>query len=66
MADDPQRQRAEPESDMTPMVDVTFLLLIFFLVTAAFALQEGPWTFLLRKKKTKSGRKSRSPWKSPM
>ena len=25
--------------DMTPMVDVTFLLLIFFMVTAAFSLQ---------------------------
>lgn len=27
--------------DMTPMVDVTFLLLIFFMVTAAFALQKS-------------------------
>jgi biopolymer transport protein ExbD len=27
--------------DMTPMVDVTFLLLIFFMVTAAFALQKA-------------------------
>src|SRR5512146_2340419 len=27
--------------DMTPMVDVTFLLLIFFMVTAAFALQRS-------------------------
>jgi biopolymer transport protein ExbD len=26
--------------DMTPMVDVTFLLLIFFMVTAAFAVQK--------------------------
>ena len=26
---------------MTPMVDVTFLLLIFFMVTAAFALQKS-------------------------
>jgi biopolymer transport protein ExbD len=26
--------------DLTPMVDVTFLLLIFFLITAAFALQK--------------------------
>ena len=31
----------EPEMDMTPMVDVTFLLLIFFMVTAAFALQKA-------------------------
>ena len=29
------------ESDMTPMVDVTFLLLIFFMVTAAFTLQKS-------------------------
>lgn len=29
----------ETEMDMTPMVDVTFLLLIFFMVTAAFTLQ---------------------------
>lgn len=35
-------QRAgEAEMDMTPMVDVTFLLLIFFIVTAAFALQRS-------------------------
>ena len=27
--------------DMTPMVDVTFLLLIFFMVTAAFSLQRS-------------------------
>ncbi len=30
-----------PESDMTPMVDVTFLLLIFFMVTASFTLQRS-------------------------
>ncbi len=29
------------EMDMTPMVDVTFLLLIFFIMTAAFALQKA-------------------------
>lgn len=29
------------ELDMTPMVDVTFLLLIFFMITAAFALQKA-------------------------
>ena len=34
-------QRAEVEMDMTPMVDVTFLLLIFFMVTAAFSLQKS-------------------------
>ncbi len=32
--------REETEMDMTPMVDVTFLLLIFFMVTAAFSLQK--------------------------
>lgn len=31
----------ETELDMTPMVDVTFLLLIFFMVTAAFSLQKS-------------------------
>ncbi|MEN1681757.1 MAG: biopolymer transporter ExbD [Planctomycetota bacterium] len=31
----------EDEMDMTPMVDVTFLLLIFFMITAAFALQKA-------------------------
>ncbi len=35
------RSRAEAEMDMTPMVDVTFLLLIFFTVTAAFAVQKS-------------------------
>jgi biopolymer transport protein ExbD len=33
--------RAEAEMDMTPMVDVTFLLLIFFTVTAAFVIQKS-------------------------
>lgn len=32
---------ADDELDMTPMVDVTFLLLIFFMITAAFALQKS-------------------------
>lgn len=31
----------EAEMDMTPMVDVTFLLLIFFMVTAAFTMQKS-------------------------
>lgn len=31
----------QDEMDMTPMVDVTFLLLIFFMVTAAFSLQKS-------------------------
>lgn len=33
--------REESEMDMTPMVDVTFLLLIFFMVTASFKLQKA-------------------------
>jgi biopolymer transport protein ExbD len=34
-------KREEDELDMTPMVDVTFLLLIFFMVTASFSLQKS-------------------------
>ena len=34
-------EREEDDLDMTPMVDVTFLLLIFFMITAAFALQKA-------------------------
>lgn len=38
----PQRKKREDdELDMTPMVDVTFLLLIFFMVTASFSLQKS-------------------------
>lgn len=36
-----QPEVVDAEMDMTPMVDVTFLLLIFFMVTAAFALQKS-------------------------
>jgi len=36
-----QGNGATAELDMTPMVDVTFLLLIFFMVTAAFSLQKS-------------------------
>ena len=36
-----RRQATQAEMDMTPMVDVTFLLLIFFMVTAAFSLQKS-------------------------
>lgn len=36
-----KRELVESEMDMTPMVDVTFLLLIFFMVTASFALQKS-------------------------
>jgi biopolymer transport protein ExbD len=35
----PKEMKLDDEMDMTPMVDVTFLLLIFFMVTAAFAMQ---------------------------
>ena len=35
------RRGEEDELDMTPMVDVTFLLLIFFMVTAAFTMQKS-------------------------
>jgi biopolymer transport protein ExbD len=35
------RSIADDEMDLTPMVDVTFLLLIFFMVTAAFAAQKA-------------------------
>ena len=36
-----QRKRTETDADMTSMVDVVFLLLIFFVVTAAFQLQKA-------------------------
>ena len=40
--DSPPRKKCESgELDMTPMVDVTFLLLIFFMVTASFSLQKS-------------------------
>tara|TARA_R110002111_G_scaffold250210_1_gene314412 strand:+ start:132 stop:608 length:477 start_codon:yes stop_codon:yes gene_type:complete len=37
----PRKLGSGQEMDMTPMVDVTFLLLIFFMVTAAFSLQKS-------------------------
>ncbi|MEM9589017.1 MAG: biopolymer transporter ExbD [Planctomycetota bacterium] len=36
-----RKKREDEELDMTPMVDVTFLLLIFFMVTASFSLQKS-------------------------
>ena len=36
-----KKEIPEDELDMTPMVDVTFLLLIFFMVTASFTLQKS-------------------------
>jgi biopolymer transport protein ExbD/phage FluMu protein Com len=35
-----KKNRDESEMDMTPMVDVTFLLLIFFMITASFSIQK--------------------------
>lgn len=35
------KRAADGGIDMTPMVDVTFLLLIFFMVTAAYSLQKS-------------------------
>lgn len=37
-------QSDDDELDMTPMVDVTFLLLIFFMITASFSLQKSMQT----------------------
>lgn len=34
-------KEADPDMDMTPMIDVVFLLLIFFMITATFHLQTG-------------------------
>lgn len=36
-----KRRGYDDEMDMTPMVDVTFLLLIFFMVTSAFEMQKS-------------------------
>jgi biopolymer transport protein ExbD len=36
-----ERKGADDQIDMTPMVDVVFLLLIFFMITAAFAMQKA-------------------------
>ncbi|QDT01934.1 biopolymer transport protein ExbD [Rubripirellula lacrimiformis] len=36
-----RKHLSEEQVDMTPMVDVTFLLLIFFMVTAAFSMQKS-------------------------
>jgi biopolymer transport protein ExbD len=36
-----RRPLEESGLDMTPMVDVTFLLLIFFMITASFAMQKS-------------------------
>ncbi len=36
-----EKDKGNEDMDMTPMVDVTFLLLIFFMVTASFTLQKS-------------------------
>lgn len=36
----PSSRRAPPVLDMTPLIDVVFLLLVFFLVTATFAQEQ--------------------------
>lgn len=36
-----KRLRSDSEMDMTPMVDVTFQLLIFFMITASYSLQKA-------------------------
>jgi biopolymer transport protein ExbD len=36
-----KRLKTDSEMDMTPMVDVTFQLLIFFMITASYALQKS-------------------------
>jgi len=36
-----KKENSNDDMDMTPMVDITFLLLIFFMITAAFALQKS-------------------------
>lgn len=35
------RRREEPEINLTPLIDVVFLLLIFFMVTTTFVRQAG-------------------------
>ncbi len=37
----PEQQAEEIELDMTPMLDVVFILLIFFIVTAVFVKEPG-------------------------
>lgn len=36
-----QRAQEEAEIDLTPMLDVTFIMLIFFIVTASFVKESG-------------------------
>ena len=36
-----QRMQTEPEINITPMLDVVFIMLIFFIVTTSFAKETG-------------------------
>ncbi len=37
----PKRQRDEIQIDMTPMLDIVFIMLIFFIVTTSFVREAG-------------------------
>ena len=41
MAIDTQRKQEDVEIDMTPMLDIVFIMLIFFIVTTVFVKQAG-------------------------
>ena len=36
-----QREQEEPQVDLTPMLDVVFIMLIFFIVTTSFVRETG-------------------------
>ena len=57
--------REETEMDMTPMVDVTFLLLIFFMVTAAFSLQRSLQVPTPRPEEASTNVQQRDPTEDP-
>lgn len=57
--------REETEIDMTPMVDVTFLLLIFFMVTAAFSLQRSLQVPTPRPEEASTNVQQRDPTEDP-
>lgn len=41
LRDNPRRRRDHPDMEITPLIDVVFLLLIFFLVTTSFSQASG-------------------------
>ena len=41
MRDHAQKQEEEAEINMTPMLDIVFIMLIFFIVTAVFVKESG-------------------------